>query len=208
MRTGYSASRKLGKFLLALCLVGAPVGLAVAGWLYLARHPEKRAVLPIPQQFLPPAPLRLERPYGMAPVAFAAYVRACNNAKIHPFRIGQTIGDHPRSVGYHKRDGVIVVNGQREEYCAAIDLGTWDLEEARINRFVRELGKQGFAAWYRHGPNWKNGEHIHAVYAFLPMKRQLRGQVLSYLREERTVGRPVRWERKMRRSRAWRKYLS
>jgi hypothetical protein len=189
-------------------LVCASISSVIGLWMYLQRHPQTAARWSVPPQFITPAPWRLSRPHGMAPVAFAAYVRACNNAQIHPFRIGQTIGDHPRSVGYHKRDGVILVNGQKEEYCAAIDLGTWDLEDARINRFVRELGKQGFAAWYRHGPNWKNGEHIHAIYAFLPMKRQLRGQVLLYLREERAAGRPVRWERKMRRSRAWKKYLS
>jgi len=55
-------------------------------------------------------PRRMRRPYGMAPLAFGGYIRACTNAGIHPFRIGQTIGDHPRSVGYHKRDGGAIVD--------------------------------------------------------------------------------------------------
>jgi hypothetical protein len=193
---------KLSVFLFVL------LALLLTGWKYLERHPQLRGYVPLPPRLLPPQPQRMARPYGMAPAAFEAYIRACNNTGIHPFRIGQTIGDFPRSVGYHKRDGVLLVNGQKIEYCTAVDLGALDLERPLIDRFVRELGKQGFAAWYRHGPKWKNGEHIHAVYAFLPMKPQLRRQVLLYLREERAAGRPVRWERKMRRSRAWRRYLS
>jgi hypothetical protein len=194
-----------------LLICGLAVG-AAGFWMHLQRNPQLSTLVKLPPQlqperWMPSPPQRLNRPYGMAPVAFQAYVRACNNAGIHPFRVGQTIGNHPRSVGYHKSDGSIIVDGKKEEYCTAVDLGTFDLDNARIDRFLRELGRQGFAAWYRHGPRWKGGEHIHAVYAMLPMKSQLRGQVLLYLREQRKAGRRVAWERKMRRSRAWRKYL-
>jgi len=41
----------------------------------------------------------------MAPPAFAAYLKACEQARINPNRIGQTIGNDPRSKGYHLQDG-------------------------------------------------------------------------------------------------------
>jgi hypothetical protein len=99
------------------------------------------------QRILPP---RATRPYGMAPVAWQAYLRACDRAGIHPFRIGQTIGDDPRSVGYHKRDGVLRVGKEKFDYTAAVDLGTQDLPPQKINAFVEEIAAHGFAAIYRH----------------------------------------------------------
>jgi hypothetical protein len=151
----------------------------------------------------PPTPLsaphaRLRRPYGMAPVAFAGFVRACKRARVHPFRIGQTIGEHPRSKGYHRRDGQIVKH-RRLDYCAAVDIGTDDLNARQINRLLKQLSRQGFAAWYRHGRNWEGNEHIHAVYALLPMKPQLRGQVRSFIAVRRKQRRTPRWARKMKR---------
>ncbi len=154
-------------------------------------------------------PGELRRPYGMAPTVFKAYVRACNDAKIHPFRIGQTIGDHPRSAGYHKRDGVLKVDGERIEYTAAIDLGAEDLSDAQRNRFMEELAQQGFVSWWRNGESWEGNEHIHAVYALIPMKPQLREQVLLWLRQRRAAGeaRP-KWVRKIRQSPQFRAYFS
>jgi hypothetical protein len=181
-----------GTAALTLCLIAVAVGGTLGVY---QRKIQPHSPIPLPQLF-PPGPVHMERPYGMAPVAFDAYVRACVRTGIHPLRVGQTIGDHPRSVGYHKRDGVLRLNGQKYDYTAAIDIGAFDLQPAKIDRFVRELSKQGFAAWYRHGPRWKNGEHIHAVYAFLPMKYQLRGQVRKFLREENPP-----WEKKWKRSR-------
>jgi len=138
----------------------------------------------------------MNRPYGMASEAFNAYVRACVRTGIHPLRIGQTIGDHPRSVGYHKRDGVLEWQDQKYDYTTAVDIGVFDLQPAQIDRFPQALSQQGFAAWYRHGPRWTGGEHIHAVYAFLPMKSQLKGQVRQFLRERNPP-----WEKKWKRSR-------
>lgn len=137
-----------------------------------------------------------ERPYGMAPVAFEAFIRACANAKIHPCRIGQTIGDAALLVGYHKRDGVLKAGGQLIDYTAAVDLGTSDLDRATIDLFLKTLTQQGFACWYREKGKWRGKEHIHAIYAQLPMKRQLRGQVREFLRDRRRDGvKPLRWER-------------
>jgi hypothetical protein len=123
---------------LLLCLV---LGAGAVWWFRSGRKPVSLATLratlpPVPQLsqlprlsqlpsgetfMLKPPPLT--RPYGMAPQAFAAFMRACNRMKVSPYRIGQTIGNHPRSVGYHQRDGVLKVNGQNIDYCAAVDLG-------------------------------------------------------------------------------------
>lgn len=138
----------------------------------------------------------MERPYGMAPAAFRAYINACYRARVHPNRITQTLGNMPASKGYHLRDGVLQVRGRRIEYSAATDIHVVGLTRAQISRFVKELSRQGFACWYRHGGKWTRNEHIHAVYAFLPMKWQLEGQVRQYLREKRRARRPVRWEKK------------
>ena len=60
------------------------------------------------------------------------------------------------------------------------------------------LSRQGFAPFYRRGPKWKDGEHIHAIYALLPMKPQLRGQVNEFLRARRRRGLPrLKWEKKL-----------
>ncbi|HVF11090.1 MAG TPA: hypothetical protein VNA16_09825 [Abditibacteriaceae bacterium] len=183
--------------LLALLLI-AVVGLTALA-IYRSRG-GYRARIPWVSSIIPSRPARLARPYGMAPAAFEAYIRACVRAGVNPNRIGQTIGDDPRSKGYHKRDGVLWVGGQRVDYCTAVDLGTFDLTEAQIERLLHELTVQGFACWYRHEGKWKGGEHIHAVYCFLPMKRQLRRQVRQFLRERREAGlHSLKWEKELRR---------
>jgi hypothetical protein len=162
-----------------------------------------------PSLSLPWRERRMERPWGMAPEPFRAYLRACAAAKVHPWRIGQTIGDHPRSVGYHKSDGFIVEDGRRYEYTAAIDVGALDMTEARREIFLEALARQGFTPFWRSGPNWQGSEHIHAVYALIPMKPQLRGQVLEWLDKRRAEGKRLpRWVRKLRRSPQFRRALS
>lgn len=142
---------------------------------------------------------RVERPYGMVPVAFGGFVRACAQAGVNPDRIGQTIGDHPLSAGYHKRDGTLELNGEKIDYCAAVDLGVWGLSPNEIARFSMALQRQGFATFYRHGGKWKDGEHIHAIYALLPMKPQLREQVREFLQARRDADFPrLKWEKKLR----------
>lgn len=148
---------------------------------------------------LTPARGRLSRPYGMAPQAFEAFVRACGKTKINPHRIGQTIGEHPLSVGYHKKDGITKWKGEAFEYSAAVDLGTSDLNDYQIKLFLEALAQQGFAAFYRHEGRWRGNEHIHAIYGLLPMKSQLRGQVKQFLRERRAARRkPLKWARRFK----------
>lgn len=146
---------------------------------------------------------RITRPAGMAPAAFDAFLRACNNAKIQPYRIGQTLGNHPRSAGYHKRDGTLIYKGQRIDYSAAVDIATQDLNRQQINRFLETMGAQGFAAFYREGPRWRGGEHIHAIYAPLKMKWQLQRQVREWESDRRQAGKKAfKWQRKWRKN--WR----
>lgn len=205
----------------ALALFGILCGLGAAG------YQERAQLVPRVQQWagamrdtaqgslvrdfsgLRRRPSALERPWGMAPEPFRAYIRACNAAQIHPFRIGQTIGDHPRSVGYHKQDGVIEEDGKQFEYCAAVDIGADDLTPARRAFFLEALAKQGFAAWWRSGENWQGDEHIHAIYALIPMKPQLREQVLLWLRERREDDKPrPKWLKKLRRSKQFKEEFS
>ena len=135
----------------------------------------------------------------MAPAAFDGFKRACLRAKIHPYRLGQTIGDHPRSVGYHHADGFVRYRNRKIPYSAAVDIGTWDLNRAQINRFLESLATQGFAAFYREGPKWRGGEHIHAIYAPLKMKPQLQGQVREWEGKRRKSGRKsFNWQRRWR----------
>ncbi|HVF84354.1 MAG TPA: hypothetical protein VM821_00120, partial [Abditibacteriaceae bacterium] len=98
---------------------------------------------------------RWARPYGMAPQAFKDYVRACARARINPRRISQTIGSDPRSVGYHRRDGVVVQNRRKVAYCAAVDVDTAGLRTGQIRRLCVALAREGFAAFYRRGAAWE-----------------------------------------------------
>lgn len=136
------------------------------------------------------------RPYGMTPVAFKAFIQACNAAQVQPRRIGQTLGNNPRSHGYHLKDGVL----QGKPYCAAVDLGARDLSRHKRAELLEALARCGFAAWYRSGSKWEGDEHVHAIYAGLPMKPQLKQQVRLWLRERRqSRRRPLRWQKKWRR---------
>lgn len=96
-------------------------------------------------------------------------------------RITQTIGSAPASAGYHASDGT--ANGQ--QYCAAVDLRTRDLSTAQVRSLLDQLGRNGFAAWYRQpgADGWPSNQspHIHAVFAGVRMKSQLRGQVRDFL---------------------------
>ena len=140
----------------------------------------------------------LARPYGMAPAAFDGFKRACFRAKVQPRRIGQTIGDHPRSMGYHHRDGTVKYKGQKIDYSAAVDIGTGDLSRAQINRLLEELARQGFAAFYREKGHWEGNEHIHAIYAPLKMKPQLRAQLREWAdKRRRNKKRVYNWQRRL-----------
>jgi len=136
------------------------------------------------------------RPYGMTPVAFKALIQACNAAQVAPRRIGQTLGNHPLSKGYHLKDGVL----HGEPYCAAVDLGASDLTPHKRAELLEALARCGFAAWYRSGPKWAGDEHVHAIYAGLSMKAQLKEQVRLWNRERRKSGRKIfKWQKRWRR---------
>ena len=130
------------------------------------------------------------RPFRMAPQAFAAYERACRRADVNIERIGQTIGDALDSVGYHRRDSVLKMAGENVEYCAAVDLAVAGLSEKQIARWCASLAREGFAPFYRHKGKWKHKRHIHAIYAKLRMKPQLRRQVREFLAQRRDDGLP------------------
>jgi hypothetical protein len=127
----------------------------------------------------------------MAPSAFDAYVRACFYAGANPEfladgktrRVGQRIGNAGPSAGYHAKDGDVTVNGKQIPYCAAVDLRTNGMTAAQIKKLLQELARQGFAAWYRFEGKFTNNRHIHAVFAGLPMKQQLRSQVIDFLND-------------------------
>ena len=180
-----SSTRRRTGYAFGVVLIAALASFFIFG-------PLATRMIPLPVNRIIP----MSQPNGMAPQAFRAYLHACHAAKINPRRVTQTIGDFPLSFGYHFRDGTLTQNGERMDYCAATDVHVIGLNEKQIERWTRELGRNGFAAWYRHGGKWKGGEHIHAVYAFVPMKSQLKRQVKLFLREEKP-----HWAKKWRRSR-------
>ena len=182
-------------FIKRVLLVIIPLALLALGatWL-LSLH---RIVTPFGLSSMMPTPT-FSRPYGMAPAAFDGFKRACLRAGVQPRRIGQTIGDNPKSVGYHHRDGTTNYRGEKLDYCAAVDIGTQDLTRAQINRLLESLASQGFAAFYREGGHWKGGEHIHAIYAPLKMKPQLRGQLYQWADKRRHDKKRVyNWQRRL-----------
>jgi hypothetical protein len=99
-------------------------------------------------------------------------------------RIMQTIGGAPASKGFHLPNGS--VNGK--PYTAAVDLSTRGLSNAEVKKLLENLGTVGFAAWFRDPGHdgWPSGEieHIHAVYAGVPMKDRLDDQVRDYLHQK------------------------
>lgn len=98
-----------------------------------------------------------------------------------PDRVTQTIGNAAASAGYHAEDGRV----DGEPYCAAVDLRARDLSRDEITELLIRLGENGFAAWYRWPGHdgWPADEapHIHAVFAGVPMKNALEGQVEDFL---------------------------
>ncbi len=93
-------------------------------------------------------------------------------------RISQTIGNAPASAGTHGVDGV--ANGQ--PFSAATDLRTGGMSQAAIRQELDDLGRAGFAAWYRRTGHdgWRGVTHIHAVWVNTAIKRSLRAQAHDY----------------------------
>lgn len=95
-------------------------------------------------------------------------------------QISQTIGNAPASAGYHLLDGRV----SGTPYCAATDIRTGGMSEAQIRALLERLALNGFAPFYRKPgfDGWPaNGApHIHAVFAGVVMKPELRGQVRDF----------------------------
>lgn len=120
----------------------------------------------------------MKKPHGMPRVAWDGYVVASDQAKINiesraDARVVQTVGFAKASAGFHAPDGVL--NG--EEYCAAVDLSVRGLTHTQIATWLEELCRAGFCGWFR---DWPGNKHIHANYAGVPMKPQLRAQCRDF----------------------------
>ncbi|MFM9092601.1 MAG: family 16 glycoside hydrolase, partial [Verrucomicrobiota bacterium] len=115
--------------------------------------------------------------YGYYPDARDAFLQL----GITSSRVSQTIGNAVASAGYHAKDGT--ANGV--DYCAATDVRTRDLTEAQIKQLLENMGRLGFAGWYRKpgSDGWPSSEapHIHTIHVSAPMKAQLAGQVEDWL---------------------------
>lgn len=147
----------------------------------VVQKPGRSDSLPATQQS---KPHRAISKWGVHPEA----ADALGYVNIAPGRIGQTVGNAGASSGFHLMDGR--VNGQ--PYSAAVDIrtgalgdGSKPLTEKQIHELLEQLGRAGFAAWYRRPgeDDWpkKYGPHIHAVYAGVPMKPGLERQVDDYI---------------------------
>jgi len=100
-------------------------------------------------------------------------------------QVMQTIGNAPASGGTHLRDGD---DSEGNPYCAATDISVRHptrLTQAQIRNLLDTLARHGFAAYYREPghDHWPRGdvEHIHAIFAGLPMKRSLQEQIHDWL---------------------------
>ena len=104
---------------------------------------------------------------------------------IETWQISQTMGNAAASAGTHAKDGT---DKDGAAYSAAVDLSAYTtsaktkyLSDSAIQALLEDLGRHGFAAFYRNPghDHWPAGEvrHIHAVYVDVAMKRMLRDQL-------------------------------
>lgn len=102
-------------------------------------------------------------------------------AGVSPSQVTQTVGFAAASAGFHAPDGTV----DGHSYTAAVDVSVRGLSTSQITTLLDRLGQNGFAAWYRNPGHdgWPADEvaHIHAVFAGVIMKAQLRDQVRDYL---------------------------
>lgn len=121
----------------------------------------------------------------------ACAVRPRGTAGLHPdakaaleqggvdHRITRSLDHDSSPANYHGPDTTIA----GEPVSAAVDISVRCLTEEDIKRLLGKLATLGFAAWYREDgkDGWKGSNHIHAVWAAEPLKRQLRRQVDSWV---------------------------
>ena len=114
--------------------------------------------------------------WGLAPAA-SDELRC---AGVTAAMISQTIGNAAASAGYHAQDGTI----GGAPYTAAVDLRVSGMSQTAIRALLSRLADGGFAGYYRWPGHdgWPSSEiaHIHAVYAGVPMKSELRGQISDW----------------------------
>lgn len=123
-----------------------------------------------------------QRPYGMHPDAWDAFLRACVAANQPARRIVQTIGNAPASAGTHARDGSADLGGGKSaNYSAATDIGCREYTDEQNAWFRLKLIEAGFVAYWRHGGSWAGNEHFHVVWPGCAMKASLRDQVHQFL---------------------------
>lgn len=95
--------------------------------------------------------------------------------------MSQVIGYATASAGYHAPDGQV----DGKDYTAAVDIRIGGMTETQIKARLDLLALHGFAAWYRKpgSDGWPSSgaPHIHAVFAGVKMKSQLRAQVRDFL---------------------------
>lgn len=126
----------------------------------------------------------MNRPKGMHPEAFKAFIQACFDAGVSPQRVVQTLGNAAASHGTHGRDGSFELpDGSKESYSAAVDLSVKhpEITAAKRNALLITMWDNGFAGWYRQAPEFPNNEHCHCIYLGVPMKRSLRDQAHAFL---------------------------
>jgi hypothetical protein len=96
-------------------------------------------------------------------------------------RIVQTIGNAAASGGTHAQDGT----ANNLPYSAATDISIKGMTEEQIKKFIDDLGRMGFAGWYRKPgyDGWPATEapHVHAIWTGCVMKLKLRDQVRDWL---------------------------
>lgn len=104
---------------------------------------------------------------GLDPLASDALRRAGLSAS----DVTQGLGHAAASKGTHEAEP-----GSR--HTGSVDIRTSGRSTAEIKKIVHRLRAQGFAAWYR---NWPGNQHIHAVYAGIPLKGSTSSQVQAFL---------------------------
>lgn len=131
-------------------------------------------------------------PTGMTDAQYHAFCDACDEATICPPkfparpRIVQAIGDAKASAGFHHQDGV----QDGRPYCAAIDVSVKSFQvhgmntaRLQIKWFLYHMALHGWAGWYRFTGSFAHNQHIHAVWAGLPMKPALENQIIDFVHD-------------------------
>ncbi len=112
------------------------------------------------------------------PVASSAYRKAVELTGMS-WTVIQGRGNAKASHGYHAAE-------PGSTYTAAIDVSVRGKSHGDIEKIVRAMRSQGWAAWYRSCKtrrDWCGNEHIHAAYAGIPSKSQLEDQITSFLND-------------------------